>query len=74
MSKKMAVFLVLLAEALVYLFLFVGVPALENFVAPPDCVAMDYPSARPFLSFIPGLVGLLLLVGIWKQKKDVKGK
>ena len=72
MSKKMAISLVLLVEVLVYLFLFVGVPALENFTACPECNAMELPSARPFLYFIPGLVGLVMILGIWKQKKEVE--
>ena len=74
MSKRVAISLVLLIEVVVYLFLFVGVPMLEDFVACPGCDAMEMPSARPFLYFIPGLVGLVMILGIWKQKKEVKGE
>lgn len=72
MSKKWAVLLVFLAEAFIYLFLLVGLPILESAVFCPTCNAREIFAPPLILYFIPGLIGLLLIVVIWKQKREAK--
>jgi len=70
MSKKWAISLVLLGEALIYLFLFVGVSALEDLILCPTCTARELFPTPLALYFVPGLIGLLFIVVILKQKKE----
>lgn len=72
MSKKLAIFLVLSGEVLVYLFLLVGMPILESAVFCPTCTAKELFAPPLILYFVPGLIGLLLIVLILKQKEEVK--
>ena len=72
MSKKWAILLVLLGEALVYLFLLVGVPALENIPFCPTCNTRELFDTPLILYFVPGLIGLLLIVVILKQEREGK--
>jgi len=74
MNKKLAISLVLLMEALVYLFLLVGMPALEGALFCPTCNARELFAPPLILYFMPGLIGLLFIVVIWKQRKEVKSE
>jgi len=82
MNKKLAIGLVLLGGVLVYLFLLVGLPAfgaqLDNPTSPlfcPDdgsCNARELFTPPLILYFMPGFVVVLVIVGIWKRKKEGK--
>jgi len=72
-NKKLAILLVIAGEALVYLFLFVGLPAFEAAVICPTCNARELFPTPLILYFMPGLIGVLLIILVWKQKqKEVK--
>ena len=72
MTKKWAVLLVIVGEALVYLFLLVGLPAIESAFICDTCNVREV-FGKPLLLYLtPGLIGLLLLVLIWKQRKGGK--
>jgi len=68
MSKKLAILLVILGEALTYLFIFVAIPALEGLTC-PDCRAASDFEPPLFLYIIPGLVGAFSIVVILLRKK-----
>ena len=67
MSKKQAIAILLLVEAAVYLFIFIGLPFLES-LAGPTCTAREMFPSHPVLNSLPGVIGLLMLLGIWKYK------
>lgn len=69
MTKKKAIILVLVVEVLVYLFILVGLPTLENVVG---CEAAGVANLPWLLKVMPGLIGVLFLVLICKQKTEVK--
>lgn len=103
MNKKRAVLITVMAMAVIYLFLLVGIPALENMVPPyggyeetaatilsPEATANwtagpSFPTRtynfdpRPYrektprvMYALPGLIGIVAIVLILKQKKEVK--
>jgi len=97
MSKKWAISITAGIMALVYLFLLVGMPALEKLYPPCESrnpynpavpnITANWTAAGPsvdtrpycriyeaplFLYFVPGLIGIGIVVAILKQKKEVK--
>jgi len=73
MSKKRAVLLVLLAEAVIYLVLLVGLPAFENAVLCSTAYGETVTFTAPLiLYFMPGLIGLLLIMVILRHKREVR--
>ena len=72
MSKKWAISLVLLGEAVIYLILLVGVPALESTINCPTCNVREFISTPLILYLLPGLIGLGIIVLIWKKGGDEK--
>lgn len=71
MSKKLALGIVLLVEAVVYLFLFVGIPAIEKWLC-PTCNARELFPTPWLLIATPGLIGALMCLLIWRTKPEVK--
>jgi len=71
MNRKWATLLVLLGEAVMYLILLVGLPAFERTLC-PTCNTRELISTPLFLYLLPGLIGLGIIVLIWKQKEEVK--
>ena len=72
MSKKRAVLLVLVVEVFVYLFLLVGLPAFENAVSCYTLSSRELFALPLILYFMPGLIGLFLIVVIFKRRKEVE--
>ena len=72
LTKKWAIISVVIIEALVYLFLFVGLPAINNLAFCPTCTARELFTPPIILYCVPLLIGIVLLVVILKQKGEVK--
>ena len=74
MSKKRAILLVLLGEAIIYLFLLVGWPMFTRwFYAPTTCTeGGNLPVIWPAY-FIPALIGFWYSALILRKKKEAKG-
>jgi len=76
MSKRKAIILVILAEAVIYLFLLVGWPMfVEYFYSCATCTQGQELQAIPgvwLVYLIPGLVGALYIMLIIVKKREVK--
>ena len=68
MSRKWAILLVLLGEAVIYLILLVGLPALESTIDCPACNVREFVSTPLILYLLPGLIGLGIIVLICSKK------
>ena len=73
MSKKTAISIVLGLEAVVYLFLFVGLPAIEEAMCATCGFTEEY-AAPLILYIVPGLIGLLMLLVIAQKKVKIQKK
>ena len=73
--EKRTILFVILAEALIYLFLLVGLPWLTSFITfGSGCnVRIVLPPSIWFYS-PPLLMGLLFIVLIWRGNKEVKNE
>jgi len=73
MNKKWAILLVLVAEAVIYLFLLVGFPMFTDWVySAPDVNEVGHWRTPLILYFIPGIIGAWFIFVIIKQKKESK--
>ena len=72
MSKKKSLLLVLGVEALIYLFLLVGVPAFAEAFICDTCNARELFPTPLVVYFTPGLIGLIFVLLIWKQKGEIQ--
>ena len=69
MRKRWSITLVVLAEALLYLFLLVGILAIAEAFICPTCNIREMVPTPLIVYLTPGIIGLLLIVVICKQKK-----
>lgn len=72
MSKKTAISIMAAVVVVVYLLLLVGLPALTEVVS---TYPVDEPEAfatPTIMYFVPGVIGALVIIAIWKSKKEVR--
>jgi uncharacterized membrane protein len=72
MSKKKSIILVVLAEALVYLLLLVGIPAIAKALICSTCNFRELMPTPLIVYLLPGLIGIFFIMVILKQKREVK--